>query len=309
MANTFTITDDGLLAYEDFAGQTDDDDATSTDFSFLVPSTVNFKVKTVGGIKCVKSPDQCILDTHGIYITTDAYTKIFAQYDFQWASTLQWWGFFFKGSSSDFKHQSLNDGRLRCSGASVRTGVFKHSGNGDIYYSKALAVDTWHTAQHLFKSEDYMFRVFDERTDIIADWRSKYDQQVMPTGSGEKRIFSETRGNFADYKANLMYMKDSIISFTGLTSGMKIIRYDSSGNFVDSVNAESTTAEMDAKNWNCRFPHTGKWEVLGTDGSQLYIDSTDTDVYGGATIAYSGDTAGSSGGGRRSMSIINGGVL
>jgi hypothetical protein len=101
---------------------------------------------------------------------------------------------------------------------------------------------------------------------------------------------------------------ERIINFTGLTSGMIINRYDSSGNYVASVKAEATTATMDASLWNCIFAHSGKWEVLGTDGSQLYIDSTNTDVYAGSTHAYSGDTVTASSGGGQ-ISCIGGNIL
>jgi len=308
MANSITRTTEGLLGSEDFAGQTDGNTATSTYFTVSHPDEAGgslWEVATLEGVKCAKSvgSDFDYLPGGDGFYKDLSVSRLYTQCHQYMHAPNSWMTHSFVQAGGTTIHASDLDFSAYWVGGFFYGLIFAN-GRGFWNNTSTQPDKTWTIKQCSWGEDISAYVIYDVDEVKLVDWRApKTGRYTWTGGSGNKGWYTQTPGTAY---ANLLFMSSCFVTIEGLTSGLTVIRKDASDNVVFSERATGTSLTVNIAGMGV-CPLNGKWEIIGTDNSQRYIDTTDNDVYGGDTWEYSGDTAGASGGG--GLSVINGGIL
>ena len=307
MANTITLTSSGKIAYEDFAGQTDGDPATSVDFdTIVVPVGQYYKVATQQGRKCITASDNTFLvdviaagGNNALRKTAYAnatLTWLIQRMDLRTGAweTVDGAAYIANAWSQDsiFINQYWrSDSRLVAFTPPTRT-----------------AADLW-VLKHTYISPTFNQGVY-KATTGTPNIHGQIGTKVTPvytTAATNLEFTMESRYSVDRYYSTCFgFYTDRYITITGLIAGMKVQLLNASTDAIEytgAANGTSTAIDL----FGILFPCSYKFRVIGTDGSTLLTTDAQS-INGGDSWAYSGATAGSGGGGGI-ISIMGGNIL
>jgi len=294
MANTMTNSVDGVLYSEDFAGQADDAVATSVDFSFTSPAGENFLVDTIVGKKCIKTsaavPTRFVYTADGIYVSVDL-NKLIMQADQCLAKTANgYYGWETNGSATVIKrmYTTGNDKFLQ-----TGAGAYNNIGaTGDFTTTWSQAANTWYNRKETFSDTYNNTTMILDSTGVVLNREVSFGySQATPTGAGDKWFYAENYGSNTWYIANLLIMSDWDVIFDGdFVDGMAVNFLDGSDNILYTIGFDGVTETWDTRKLNPYFPYNVKMQIIGTDGSTLLTTAL-SDIHGGDTWTYAGDTS------------------
>lgn len=158
-------------------------------------------------------------------------------------------------------------------------------------YAKGLfgvrsSTDAWHI----------FFKESDKTTCALMDGNSNFTVSSSHWSGIHARTSNQTM--FFD---NWSISKDVILTVAGLASGMVVNLLDASDVILKSKSATGTSLTFDTT--YDILPYSAKFQIIGTDGTERLKTTLQTNIYGGDTWTYDGDTAGASGGG--AINVMN----
>jgi len=291
MANSISKTGDGKIAFEDFAGQVDDDAATSDDFSITTPAGLNFIIKTIGGRKCVAPEDNTFsisaLNNYFSKEMTNAAAEIFLQYFYNTAvghgreiafdiDAMRmgwWWGV---GNLQHFwgcRFHHTNPAEVNDNQWYFRQAFFLDGVTGDTEQNEGI-----------IKHETNGRIITSGAHNIVSATRR------IPTANATYKIGMHASDGTNFYITGLLLCKNKYMAFDGdIISGMTIQLLNASTDAVEhTVRFTATTGQIDL--FGVEMPCSYKIQVIGTDGTTLLTTAAQT-IYGGDTWTYNGDTA------------------
>jgi len=285
MANTIALTTAGKQAYENFAGQIDGTDATSVDFTLKAPVGEKWVIKTVSGENFMR-PSNTGFNTlnSGFSKIYDAGAVCLSQFSYQGAASNLSNLMRFAGAVGGTIIHCLQGHRIIWTGGYANTGIMVVDTSFTATYSAAAI----YTVQSFFKSGRFAFTVWRD-SDKVFSVEAPKSLTVYPTGSDEK-WFGMQMLNTSHFMGRALLQTGGIITFSGLTSGVKINLLNASTDAVENtLYASGATTSIELSGVEM-FPLNKKIQVIGTDGSVL-LTTAAQQIFGGDTWTYSGDTA------------------
>lgn len=303
MANTITLSTAGKIAYEDFAGQTDGDAATSAEFTISAPVGKQWTVRTQNGQKCIQPSDT----TFAVDNTANAISASYAN------------------SNKEIMVQRIAEFPTLADRQQVS--FYKTYGALGYWWLEAYisGVSWWQTTSNRFSVHGarnattntwYLIQTWlseslnESRITILSSGVEVYRQTStfktnldFATDAQTYVISGDSRGG-TFYMGRLGFLKSRYITVAGLTAGMSVRLLDSSDMLMQSKRADTTSVTFDLM--GLPNPVSYKFQFYGTDGTEL-LKTTAQTIFGGDTWTYSGDTAGPVK--SRKRIIIDGGVI
>ena len=287
MANTITLTTAGKIAHETFAGQTDGAGATMTDLTLTAPASYPWLVATYGSVKCmITNTGGGAYDyfAHGFATGSLDLSKILIQRRESHNNVAAWSRAFFSGAAGSIQHAWLENQYY---------GVGGFANNGIINAQAPMpwtrANNVWLSIQDYFEDDNHYFILWGPEGKRVQ-YHGASGNSTWYTGAGLKGVYYQANSpNPTIRVADIVVCTDKILTVTGLAANMGVRLLDASDNVLFSicVNGASATLELIGN----ILPISAKFQVLGTDGSELLKTGVQT-IYGGDIWAYDGATSG-----------------
>ena len=302
MANTITLTTAGKIAHETFAGQTDGAGATMTALTLTAPASYPWLVATYDSVKCmITNTGGGVYDyfTHGFATGSLDLSKILIQRRESHSNVAAWSRAFFSGTAGSIQHAWLEN-QYYGAGGFANNGII----NAQAPMPWTRVNNVWLSIQDYFEDDNHYFILWGPEGKRVQ-YHGGVGNSTWYTGAGLKGVYYQANSpNPTVRVADIVVCKDKILTVTGLAANMGVRLLDASDNVLFSicVNGTSATLELIGN----ILPLSAKFQILGTDGSELLKTDVQT-IYGGDSWAYSGATVGSGGGG--AISIIGGNII
>lgn len=299
MANDVTLTTTGKQAYDDFAGQTDDDSATFSDYTYAASGAAsgkNYKVRTQDSQKCIQPEDNTFSYENHYFRKTwaNANKELFISRIFYPSGTYDRQQMcFYKGFGASGAWNIENLISNTANWSANRFGA--HTTPREITSGAWLLVQTW-ISETLNEYGVWLLSDMSQLTGQKTRYKTGF---ALDTTSQNYDFAYDSRGGTL-YVGKMLQATSRYITVTGLTAGMAVELLDASDNLIDAKYASTTSVTFDLMG---KLPPVSyKFKVYGTDASVMVTTAAQT-IYPGDSWAYSGDTAGASGGG--AINVIN----
>lgn len=288
MSNTITKLISGLLGSENFAGQVDGANATSTYFTITGPTGFEWKVATLGGKKCMRSVAGATYDyfSHGASKILDGSPLVAQRAMFapNWGS--DWHNCNYVGSEGSSVYRAVLDRSLYAAGGFADARVVEAA---RAYYPQAgnLVINQWYYAKDIFDNTNqrHLFYLTDKT--LRVNWKANGAGagRNLPTGNGAKGFYVQCNNDNCAL-TDLMFCKGDILTVSGIVAGMGILILDSADNKITSEIASGTSVAFEFS--EVLYPLVCKIKVIGTDGTTM-LETSLLNIYGGDVYNYSGD--------------------
>ena len=297
MANTITLSTAGKIAYEDFAGQTDGDNAVSSEFTLTTPAGKNFKVATVAGEKCIGAEDNTFYYDNCAVSTkyTNTNKEILLQ------KLHRGTGLHDRQSLSFYKLVGAA-GRWKLENYISNVAWWTTDGRFAAFTSpRGDEANVWFLIQTYLSETINEYKIIKQATGLpVTGQHSSYKTGFdFATDEQDYAFTMDSRGG-ALYHTKYLMARSRYLTVAGLVAGMAIQLLDASDTVMQTRQASGASVSFDL--FGILQPVSYKFKVFGTDGSVLLTTTAQT-IFGGDTWTYSGDTAGASGGG--AINVIN----